>query len=156
MTTRNFSLGVGEKVAEAPRLHGRTLCSYSLQKAFEETGRLLTHPEEMPETEDFSVRQADMGGAHPLLRQAGERAKENGQPAEDFYWEDYASTLENWSSYAVSFDQEGMTVGFSPYELACYAAGPQVFRLTYDQLRPHLGPHGRTLLGLENGEPDVG
>ncbi len=63
---------VGEKVAEAPRLHGRTLCSYSLQKAFEETGRLLTHPEEMPETEDFSVRQADMGGAHPLLRQAGE------------------------------------------------------------------------------------
>lgn len=84
-----------------------------------------------------------------LLRQAGERARENGQPAEDFYWEDYASTLENWSSYAVSFDSAGMTVGFSPYELACYAAGPQVFQIPYEELAPHLGEHGRVLLGIE-------
>ena len=42
-----------------------------------------------------------------------------------------------------------MTVGFSPYELACYAAGPQVFHLTYEQLLPRLSPHGRALLGLE-------
>ena len=45
-----------------------------------------------------------------------------------------------------------MTVTFSPYELAAYAAGPQIFRLTYDQLAPHLGEHGRTLLGLGSGE----
>lgn len=94
--------------------------------------------------------------AEELVRQAEEAALENGLAPEEFFWEDYADILADWSSYAVSFDQEGMTVGFSPYELACYAAGPQVFRLTYDQLRPHLGPHGRTLLGLENGEPDVG
>lgn len=91
-----------------------------------------------------------------LIRQAEEAALENGLAPEEFFWEDYADILADWSSYAVSFDQEGMTVGFSPYELACYAAGPQVFRLTYDQLRPHLGPHGRTLLGLDNGGPGAG
>ena len=42
-----------------------------------------------------------------------------------------------------------MTVGFSPYELAAYAAGPQTFHLTYEELSPHLGPHGKALLGLE-------
>lgn len=45
------------KAAEAPRLRGRTLCSYSLQKAFEETERLLKHPEEMPEPEAFEIRE---------------------------------------------------------------------------------------------------
>ncbi len=45
--------GAEIKAAEAPRLRGRTLCSYSLQKAFEETERLLKHPEEMPEPEVF-------------------------------------------------------------------------------------------------------
>ena len=42
-----------------------------------------------------------------------------------------------------------MTVGFSPYELACYAAGSQVFHLTYQELLPYLGSHSRALLGLE-------
>lgn len=82
-----------------------------------------------------------------LTRQVRERAREADQP--DFFWSDYPETLENWSSYAVSFGPEGMTVGFSPYELACYAAGPQVFLISYDQLEPHLGSHGRALLGLD-------
>ena len=59
--------------------------------------------------------------------------------------------MAEWSSYAVSFDETGMTVGFSPYELAAYAAGPQVFHLAYETLLPHLGQHGRALLGLEDG-----
>lgn len=83
-----------------------------------------------------------------LVRQAGERAKENGLRLQDFYWEDYEATLENWSSYAVTFDEEGMTVGFSPYELASYAAGPQVFQIPYALLTPVLGGHGRALLGV--------
>ena len=49
----------------------------------------------------------------------------------------------------MSFDEEGMEVIFSPYELAPYAAGPQSFRLSYDWLEPHLSAHGRVLLGLE-------
>ena len=84
-----------------------------------------------------------------LLGKVHEMAAELGAAAADFYWEDYADILADWTSYAVSFDQEGMTVGFSPYELACYAAGPQVFHLTYEQLLPRLSPHGRALLGLE-------
>ena len=45
-----------------------------------------------------------------------------------------------------------MTVVFSPYELAPYAAGPQEFFLSYDWLKPHLGPHGLELLGLGTTE----
>lgn len=86
-----------------------------------------------------------------LLRQAEETALENGLAPEEFFWADYGDILADWSSYAVSFDESGMTVAFSPYELACYAAGPQVFHLTYETLRPHLGQHGRALLGLESG-----
>ena len=35
------------------------------------------------------------------------------------YWEDYQDIAANWSSYAVSFNEEGVTVAFSPYEIAC-------------------------------------
>ena len=64
------------------------------------------------------------------------------------YWEDYQDIAANWSSYAVSFNEEGMTVAFSRYEIACYAMGPQEFRLSYEQLAPHLNSHGRDLLGI--------
>lgn len=87
-----------------------------------------------------------------LLRQAEAAALENGQAPEEFFWTDYAEILADWTSYAVSFDGSGMTVGFSPYELACYAAGPQVFHVPYEELSPHLGQHGRELLGLEMGD----
>ena len=87
-----------------------------------------------------------------LVRQAEETALENGLAPGEFFWEDYAEILEDWTSYVVSFDEAGMTVGFSPYELACYAAGPQVFHVAYEKLSPHLGQHGRELLGLENAE----
>jgi len=84
-----------------------------------------------------------------LIRQAKLTALENGMAPEEFFWEDYEEILANWSSYAVFFDDEGMTVVFSPYELACYAAGTQVFFVTYDWLRPHLSEYGCTVLELE-------
>ncbi len=84
-----------------------------------------------------------------LVRQVREADEELGTKLQDFYWEDYEDILADWLNYAVSFDAEGMTVGFSPYELAAYAAGPQAFHLSYDQLRPHLGEHGKALLGLD-------
>lgn len=90
-----------------------------------------------------------------LAQQAREAAAGADMSPKDFYWEDYADTLSEWPGYAVSFDAEGMTVGFSPYELACYAAGPQVFRLSYEQLLPHLGPHSRALLGLEAADGET-
>ena len=83
-----------------------------------------------------------------LVKQARETAAAAGMTPKDFYWEDYEDTLAEWSSYAVSFDETGMTVGFSPYELAAYAAGPQTFLLPYDLLSPYLSDYGRAVLGL--------
>lgn len=88
-----------------------------------------------------------------LLEQIQEKAAELGGTAAELYWENYADILADWASYAVSFDAGGMTVAFSPYELAAYAAGPQVFHLSYEQLLPHLGPRSRQLLGLEAETP---
>lgn len=87
-----------------------------------------------------------------LARQARARAAENDVKPEDFFWPDYETILADWGSYAVCFDREGMTVGFSPYELACYAAGEQEFHLSYEWLKPYLNGHGRTLLGLDTAE----
>lgn len=63
------AVGEGER-ADAPRMHGRTLCSYSLQKAFEETERLLLHPEDMPAPEDFAVQGGDSAPAPMRCREA--------------------------------------------------------------------------------------
>ena len=83
-----------------------------------------------------------------LLRQSRETAAENGMTPEEFFWTDYQDILVSWGSYAVSFDETGMTVAFSPYELAAYAAGAQVYHLDYGRFAGTLSPHGLALLGL--------
>ena len=85
-----------------------------------------------------------------LIRQADERAVEYGVEPQSFYWEDYRDILANWSSYAVFFDERGMVIAFSPYELASYAAGTQSFRFSYDWLLPPLSEQGRQVLELES------
>ena len=50
---------------------------------------------------------------------------------------------------------DGMTVAFSPYELAAYVVGAQVYYLDYTQLMPYLSPHGVELLGLESTEGEA-
>lgn len=84
-----------------------------------------------------------------LVRQSQTIAAEHSQSPDEFFWPDYTGILENWSSYAVSFDDSGMTVGFSPYELACYAAGPQQFHIPYDVLLPHLDRDACLFLGID-------
>ena len=86
--------------------------------------------------------------AEEIIRQAEARAAENGMEPENFFWENYREVAADWGNYALSFDETGMTVGYSPYEMACYAAGPQVFTLTYEQLLPGLSDHGLEVLGL--------
>ena len=83
-----------------------------------------------------------------LTRQARCRASEEDMVPEEIFWEDYESIIADWSSYAVSFDESGMTVAFSPYELAAYAAGAQVFTLSYEELAHHLNQRGQQVLGL--------
>ncbi len=83
-----------------------------------------------------------------LIRQAEVRAERADTEPQRYYWEDYEEILSNWASYAVSFDAEGMTVSFSPYELASYAAGAQTFQVDYSLLEPLLSEEGAELLGL--------
>ena len=87
-----------------------------------------------------------------LIRQAQRMAEQEKMAADELFWADYPEILADWSSYAVSFDETGMTVSYSPYELAAYAAGTQVFRLTYDQITPYLSDHGLEVLGLQPAE----
>lgn len=87
-----------------------------------------------------------------LLRQSRETAAQSDMKPEDYFWSNYDSILKDWSSYAVFFDETGMTVAFSPYELACYAAGAQVFHISYDWLSPRIGPEARAFLGIEAEE----
>ena len=84
-----------------------------------------------------------------IIRQARERAADEKMLPEEFFWENYEEVAANWGSYAVSFDESGMTVGYSPYEMACYAAGAQLFTLEYDLLRPALSKHGLAVLQLD-------
>ena len=90
-----------------------------------------------------------------ILLQSRLVAAEQDLTAEEFFWPDYEEIAAGWSSYAVSFDETGMTVGFSPYELAAYVMGSQVYHLTYEQLTPYLSAHGMELLGLEPAEEEA-
>lgn len=83
-----------------------------------------------------------------IIRQCGEIAEENGRLPEEFFWQDYQDVAANWPNAAVTFDAEGMTVTFSAYELAGYAAGPQFFRMDYAFLKPLLSAYGCEVLGL--------
>jgi len=87
-----------------------------------------------------------------LAFMARETAVENGMAAHEFFWEDYETILDDWANYTVSFDEKGMNVAFSPYELACYAAGPQEFHLAYNWLQPYLSEYGCELLGLAGAD----
>jgi len=87
--------------------------------------------------------------AEEILRQAGQVQGANEWIPIEMYWEDHETIVADWSSYAVSFNETGMTVTFSAYELAPYAAGPQEFHFSYDWLDPYLSAQGKLLLGLE-------
>ena len=84
-----------------------------------------------------------------LIRQA-QTPDEDGYVPTEMYWEDYEAIMANWACYAVTFDEAGMNVVFSAYELAPYAAGPQEFCVPYGLLEPYLNDTGRLLLSLSD------
>jgi len=108
-----------------------------------DTGAFI-QPETLAKDED----QFRAAVTEEIIRQAN-LADDNGAVRADGYWEDYQKTAADWPTYAVSFDDSGMTVVFSQYELASYAAGIQSFTLSYDFLSPYLSERGLALLGLE-------
>ena len=113
-----------------------------------DSSTFLTIPELATDPQAFTLAVADM-----IEVQAGERfASEpeyEGLSISDIYWDNYRETIEKWGSdYAASFDADGLTVIFSAYELASYAAGPQEFHFSYEQLASYWSESGRTVLGL--------
>jgi len=83
-----------------------------------------------------------------IIRQADANAAQQGLDPTSAYWENYQEVAADWPSYAVSFDKSGMTVRFSQYEMACYAAGPQTFTIPNSFLASYLSEYGRTLLDI--------
>lgn len=83
-----------------------------------------------------------------LLRLSRERAAEWNSTPEEFYWEDYADIINAWSekSAAVTFDEYYMNVSYSPYDIAAYAAGEQIFSIPRTWLKPYLNQYGEHLL----------
>lgn len=108
-----------------------------------QTGRFL-HPTALgADSGEFQTKVAE-----EIIRQADQRAAENGYAPTTMYWEDYQDIAAQWPDYAVSFTERGMTVTFSAYEMACYAAGAQTFEISLDFLKPYLSEDGRALLGI--------
>ena len=83
-----------------------------------------------------------------LIRQANAQAAEWNAKPEVFFWKDYADILSEWSESAavITFDENRMTIAYSPYDLACYAAGEQVFTLSRAWIDPCLNQYGKRLL----------
>ena len=88
--------------------------------------------------------------AEELIQQADDRAADYHMAPEQCFWEDYQSILNLWSESpaAVTFDETAMTVAYSPYDLACYAAGEQIFTIPRPALTPWLSAYGRDLLNV--------
>lgn len=64
------------------------------------------------------------------------------------YWDDYAEIISHWNNAAVLFDEKGMTVIFSVYELGPYAMGPVELFVTYEELAEAIGEGGLAHLGV--------
>lgn len=90
---------------------------------------------------------AFLSGAAELLL---EKAEDH--PAYDSFWQDYTDLIARWNEGAVLFDGEGMTVVYSPYEIAPYGMGAVELRLDWEELAPLLGPDGMARLGRAEAE----
>lgn len=113
-----------------------------------DSGTFLAIPELAADPQAFTLAVADMIEVQAEERFASEPEYE-GLSISDAYWDNYREVMEKWGSdYAAFFDKDGLTVIFSAYELASYAAGPQEFHFPYSALDSYWSAGGRTVLGL--------
>lgn len=63
-------------------------------------------------------------------------------------FDDYEKTIPEWMTRSVFFGDTGMTVVFSVYDIAPYAAGEQAFEVSYDLIEPYMNSYGRQVLGI--------
>lgn len=81
-----------------------------------------------------------------LLEKAEEDARREN------FWEDYADVIARWNEAGLEFDELGLSVIFSPYELGPYTCGEITLRLGWEELEPLLGPGGMERLGRTEAE----
>lgn len=67
----------------------------------------------------------------------------------DAYWQDYTEIISHWNEGVVLFDEEGMLVVYSTYELGPYAMGAVELRLSWEELAGLMGPAALTRFGVE-------
>lgn len=82
--------------------------------------------------------------AEALIR----HAESLGEEYTEGFWADYRDIISRWNETAVYFDETGMTVIFSAYELGPYAMGPVELTLTYAELADMIGDGGLSHLGV--------
>ena len=86
-----------------------------------------------------------IGAAHLLIA----KAEGLGEEYTKGFWNDYQEIIANWNDAAVFFDEQGMTVLFSAYELGPYAMGPVELFLSYEELADVIGAGGLSHLGVQ-------
>ncbi len=85
------------------------------------------------------------GGVAALLV---EKADSMGEEYTSGYWEDYRDIIARWNEGTVLFDEKGMTVHYSPYEIGPYAMGDLDFLVSYGELEELIGSGGMDKLGV--------
>jgi len=70
------------------------------------------------------------------------------QGDQDSYFDGFEDTIREKERFEGCFDEGGLTVAFSEYEIAPYAGGIPTFTIPYEALRPVLNERGGALLSL--------
>lgn len=113
--------------------------TYSVSRTFDLTlGQFIDPAQIADDPEAFRT-----GVAALLITQA----EGLGEDYTEGFWDDYRDIISNWNDTTVLFDEEGMTVVFSAYELGPYAMGPVELSLSYEDMADVLGSGGLAHLG---------
>ena len=120
--------------------HGYTY--YSSQMFALQSGRYVEIKEMTDDPEGYTRVVAE-----DILRQIDE----NDVAVQYGYWSDYAASVSQWMDrYSTYFTEDGsLQIVFPAYELASYAAGPQIFQVAQEIYEPYLNDYGRVLLCLD-------
>lgn len=106
------------------------------------TGQFLDAAHLAEDPEAFRI------GAAELLKEKADAIEEKRSD----YWPDYADILSRWNEGTVLFNEEGMVVVYSPYDLGPYSMGAVELTVSYDELADLMGPKGLERLGVRAGE----
>lgn len=80
-----------------------------------------------------------------ILRQIQEQIEQSGKSS---FFKDYEEVIPQWMNRSVFFEDDGLQVVFSVYDIAPYAAGEQAFKIPYQLIDTYLNSYGLKMLEL--------